>query len=310
MTKHPPIESTDAQKAFRDELIAHKLLIPCGVDGLYGRGKEFERVIEGFDCLITASAQDDGAEMLRFPPVINRRDFEISGFLKSFPHLAGSVFSFEGDHAGHMNMLNRIDKEGDWTEFQKMTDVVLAPAACYPVYPMIRGALPRLGRLFDVASYCFRHEPSGDPARMQMFRMREFVHVGEPQTVQSWRDVWVERGKKLLESVGLGAFSAPAADPFFGRGGKLLAMNQIDQKLKFELLFPITSDEKPTAIMSFNYHQEHFGSLFDIRTSTGDVAHTACLGFGMERIALALFKTHGFSPAKWRNSVRDKLWPA
>ena len=32
----------------------------------------------------------------------------------------------------------------------------------------------------DVFSYCFRHEPSVDPARMQMFRMREFVRIGEP----------------------------------------------------------------------------------------------------------------------------------
>jgi seryl-tRNA synthetase len=308
-SKQPPSGDIAAQDAFREALIAHKLLIPSGVDGLYGRGMEFERVLEGFDRMVTVSAQKDGAQVLRFPPVISRRDFETSGFIKSFPQLAGSVFSFEGDHAGHMNMLEKIDKKEDWSASQKMTDVVVTPSACYPLYPTLKGKLPQGGGLYDLFSYCFRHEPSGDPARMQMFRMREFVRVGEPETVLSWRDVWVERGKKLLESVGLGAYSAPAADPFFGRGGKLLANNQIDQKLKYELLFPITSEEKPTAIMSFNSHQDHFGSLFGIQTSTGDVAHSACLGFGMERIVLALFKTHGFSPADWKDSVQKKLWP-
>ena len=190
-----------------------------------------------------------------------------------------------------------------------MTDVVLAPSACYPLYPMVRGALPKDGRLFDVSSYCFRHEPSGDPARMQMFRMREFVRVGEPDACLAWRDVWIERGQKILQSVGLGAFSAPAADPFFGRGGKLLATNQIDLKLKYELLFPITSEQTPTAIMSFNSHKDHFGTLFGIKTSAGETAHTACLGFGMERIALALFKTHGYVPSQWNASVREKLFP-
>ena len=44
----------------------------------------------------------------------------------------------------------------------------------------------------------------------------------------------------------------------------MLAASQRDQKLKFELLVPITSQEKPTACLSFNYHQDHFGSLWGI----------------------------------------------
>lgn len=75
------------------------------------------------------------------------------------------------------------------------------------------------------------------------------------------------------------------------------------------MLIPICSDEKPTAIISFNYHQDHFGHLFDIHTSTKEVAHTACVGFGRERIALALFKTHGFSLPEWPAAVRERLLP-
>ena len=33
----------------------------------------------------------------------------------------------------------------------------------------------------------------------------------------------------------------------------------------------------------------------------------ACVGFGLERIALALFKTHGLQIAKWPGEVRDVL---
>ena len=74
-------------------------------------------------------------------------------------------------------MLDLIHEGKDWSGCQKMTDVVFTPAACYPVYPMAarRGPVPDGGRLFDVFSYCFRHEPSDDPARMQLFRMREYV---------------------------------------------------------------------------------------------------------------------------------------
>src|SRR5205823_4013610 len=131
-------------------------------------------------------------------------------------------------------------------------------------YPMLRGEIPEAGRRFDVLSYCFRHEPSDDPARMQMFRQREHVRIGRPDHVREFRDLWQKRGEEMLKRVGLECWTDVANDPFFGRAGKMLAQNQRDQTLKFELLVPITSREKPTACVSFNYHQDHFGHLFGI----------------------------------------------
>ena len=61
--------------------------------------------------------------------------------------------------------------------------------------------------------------------------------------------------------------------------------------------------------MSFNYHQDHFGHIFGIRTTGGAEAHTACLGFGMERLVLGLFKTHGMWTSEWPSPVRRTLWP-
>ncbi|MFO1426562.1 MAG: hypothetical protein U1F11_06235 [Steroidobacteraceae bacterium] len=89
----------------------------------------------------------------------------------------------------------------------------------------------------------------------------------------------------------------------------MLAQSQREQKLKFEVLVPVISAENPTAVCSFNYHQEHFGSTFEIRTADGATAHTACLGFGLERVTLALFRHHGFDPSKWPVEVRRQLWP-
>ena len=101
--------------------------------------------------------------------MLPRRTIERSGYLKSFPHLAGTIFSYGGDERGHTDMLARVEAGEDWSASQTMTDVVLVPAACYPVYPHLAeaGPLPSGGRTIDVASYCFRHEPSDDPARMQ-----------------------------------------------------------------------------------------------------------------------------------------------
>lgn len=299
-----------AQERFRDELIARGLLIPMGVPGLFGRSKLFEDVLEGFDRLITEAAAPDGAEVIRFPPLINRKHFEHSEYLKSMPQLAGAIHSFEGNPAAHERLLSLVHEGRDWTECLKMTDVVVTPAACYPLYPTVAaaGPLSAKGRLVDIFSYCFRHEPSPDPARMQIFRMREFVRLAtDPEEVRVWRDVWRDRGLGLLRSIGLAGSTDVANDPFFGRGGRMLAINQREQQLKFELLYPITSMEKPTALLSFNYHQDHFGTLYGIKGENDEVAHTACVGFGMERVALALFKTHGLDVDRWPAEVRGRI---
>jgi len=99
-----------------------------------------------------------------------------------------------------------------------------------------------------------------------------------------------------------------ASDPFFGRGGRMLAVSQKEQKLKFEVLIPVISEEKPTAVCSFNYHQDHFGHTFDIKTGDGQTAHTACLGFGLERCVMALFRHHGCDVGAWPKEVRDRLF--
>ena len=236
-----------------------------------------------------------------------RAHFERSGYLESFPHLAGSVHSFGGDERAHRELLQAVEEGRDWSAGLPPTAVVLTPAACYPVYPILTGTLPAGGRLVDVMSYCFRHEPSDDAGRMQMFRMHEHVRVTDPASATAWRDSWVGRAKRLTARLGLDAWPELAADPFFGRGGKMLAVNQRDQRLKLEILTLVANDEQPAAIISLNYHQDHFGRLFGIRTAGGTVAHTACVGFGLERIALALYRRHGFDRAWWPPSAREAL---
>jgi seryl-tRNA synthetase len=296
---------------FHEDLVRHKLIIPSGVPGVFGRGTVFEDVVNRFRNLVLNLAKDDGAEPVLFPPVISRKTFEKSEFLESFPQLAGTVFSFFGKDPQHKELMEKVRAGKPWADMQQMTDVVLTPAACYPVYPYVASAGPlgENGRLVNVEAWAFRHEPSPEPTRMQSFRIHEFIRVGTPEQVIDWRNMWLDRGLNLLLSLGLDAKSDAASDPFFGRGGRMMAANQREQKLKFEVLVPVIAEDKPTAVCSFNYHQDHFSKIFDIKTQKGELAQTACLGFGMERVVMALFKTHGFIPAEWPAAVREKLWP-
>jgi len=84
-------------------------------------------------------------------------------------------------------------------------------------------------------------------------------------------------------------------------------MSQIEQALKFELLIPLRSAADPTACMSFNYHRDHFGTTWNLRNTAGQVMHTGCVAFGMDRLALALFATHGLDLQDWPAATRKAL---
>ena len=91
-----------------------------------------------------------------------RRHVEEIGYLKSFPHLLGTIFSFAGDEHAAAEQEEPRGRHEDWSEFQTMSDLVLVPAACYPVYPAVatRGHLPEGGIMVDAGgAYVFRNEP-------------------------------------------------------------------------------------------------------------------------------------------------------
>jgi seryl-tRNA synthetase len=197
----------------------------------------------------------------------------------------------------------------NWTTGLATTELVLAPAACYPIYPIAasRGRTPGAGLWFDVTCDCFRHESSYEIGRFQSFRMREYVRIGSPDQVIEFRERWLSKAKELADILALPYRIDAASDPFFGRAGKLMAVNQIEQALKFELLIPVHSAENPTACMSFNYHRDHFGTTWGLTLANGDVAHTACVAFGLDRLALAVFATHGVDIEEWPADVKKAL---
>ena len=233
---------------------------------------------------------------------------EKSGYLKSFPNLLGCVCALGGSEARIEAAVERFTAGGTWTDDVQASDLVLAPAACYPIYPIAaeRGPTPAEGLVFDVAGDCFRREPSRDIDRLQSFRMREFVEIGAPETIRDFREHWIARAPEIAGALGLTHRIEAASDPFFGRAGAMVGRFQVAQALKFEMLIPVRSAKSPTACMSFNYHRDHFGLTWGMNADNGEAAHTACVAFGMDRLAIALFAAHGLDSAQWPAAARRR----
>jgi seryl-tRNA synthetase len=277
---------------FSDDHFETALFTDLGVNGVRGTSAVFERTISALLGAIDRLAPAE-AERLRFPPVMSRRQIVAAGYDRSFPNLLASVYALAADDA----------------PAPTATDLVLTPACCYPVYPHVAGAgpPPPEGRVFDVSCDCFRCEPSRSPVRLQSFRMREFVYIGPPEDAVAFRDARQAEAAQLCADLGLAAQAAPANDPFFGPGASFLKARQRAEGLKVELVVEIVQDGPATACASFNYHQSHFGDVWDIRLKTGEAAHSACAAFGLDRLATALFARHGLDPEVWPAGVRRAL---
>ncbi|MGO9514921.1 MAG: amino acid--[acyl-carrier-protein] ligase [Steroidobacteraceae bacterium] len=284
------------------------LFRPMGVEGVYARCALYIHVCERLEGYISR-LREEHVEVMRFPPVMSRTQLEKSGYLKSFPNLLGCVCALHGSEASIRAAADRHEAGGDWTEALTSSDLVLSPAACYPVYPIAaaRGQLPAGGLQFDIEAEVFRHEPSRSLDRLQSFRMREFVRIGSPQEILEYRERWLARAPVIAADLGLPHSIDVANDPFFGRVGQVMAVSQRQQALKFELLIPYYPTATPTACMSFNYHREHFGQVWGIRDERGETAHTSCVAFGIDRLLVALFAIHGLDLHRWPAATRQAL---
>jgi len=290
----------------RAALLGAGLLVATRTDGVYHRSGDFEGVLHGVERYAAEQRTDDTAPRRWFPPVMAREDFLRTDYVRSFPDLVGSIDVFTGGDQEHKALLAELEAGRDWTLSLDPAEVVLSSSICHSLYGTLPADVPADGLLTECCGFAFRHEPSIDPARMQSFRMYEFVLVGTPEQALAHRDLWLQRGLESLGALGLPVRSDAANDPFFGRVGRMLAANQLTAELKYEVVLDLT-DAKPTAIASANYHEDHFGLPFELRTPDGLVAHSACFGYGLERITLALFATHGLSFADWPGEVRSLL---
>src|ERR1700730_17181445 len=141
--------------------IAEGLFRSMGVDGVYARTALYTHAVERLEAYITRQ-RDPSAGLMRFPPVMSRKQLEKSGYLKSFPNLLGCVCALHGSEASIRSAVDRHENGGDWTTSVTSSDLVLSPAACYPVYPIAaaRGQMPAGGLQFDIAADCLPAAPA------------------------------------------------------------------------------------------------------------------------------------------------------
>ncbi len=293
-------------RPYREALADAGYFVMASSLGLVGYESKMIALTSALTAALARLWRSADTRVLEFPPVIPRSVLERSGYLGTFPHLVGAIAHFDGGEEQRRSLQEDIRSSGSWFHLLAQSEYLLTPAACYHVYPSYSGKLDDDGAMVEVASFCFRHEPSEKSDRFVSFRQLEFVRIGSAAAVDSWFREGQARLRKVADELQLPGSVVPATDPFFGPAERILAAVQAAAGAKYELQVP-TGTADGTAVASCNAHADHFGERFGIADSAGLVAHSSCLAFGVERLALAVLWTHGSNAADWPEGVRGFL---
>lgn len=267
---------------------------PEGSVGLSGPLLELFETIDRYFCRLASAF---GAEPASFVPVLPVRTLRAVDYFSSFPHQVIVPVSPEAtaDQMEAFRAANGAAGDGP-LQFDRLNPVqtVLAPAACYAVYPTLTGATFDRPRAVTLLGTCFRREREFQPLRRQdCFRMREIVHIGDSASARAFLEHAERAALDLASKLDLSVTVAAATDPFFNPARSARHLHQTLFPTKRELLF-----EGELALGSINLHRSFFGEIFSVAVA-GAPAHTACLAFGVERWVWAVLQRHGTNPASW-----------
>lgn len=281
----------------------------CFSRGQYGFGPRLRTMIERIDRLIKAAVRHQPAPEYQFPSLIDADVLDRCRYVQNFPASLCMVSHLREDLSGIQDFARNVSSHGGELVFDhsQLSGVraLLSPSVCFHWYNWLRDSDVSEGRIITAWGKCFRYESTNlrGLERLWDFSMREIIFVGSGTYVLHQRQRCIGMASAIMQELGLSYEISTATDPFFIDSYAILAAFQQGFELKYEVLCPLPYNRKKLAVGSINYHQDFFGRSFGI-SSGGAAAHTGCIGFGLERLALAVLAQYGTEENGWPPALR------
>ena len=156
-------------------------------------------------------------------------------------------------------------------------------------------------RTLTMQNHVFRYEGTNfRPIRRGWdFNVRDIVFFGSYEDLSRLRAEVMERAIGLCRELDLEVTIELANDPFFLETSRDKAIYQRMGEVKYELLFPLPHRGESIAASSFNLHRDFYTSVYDTRRPNGELAESACMGFGLERWVYGFLTQKGLHPRAW-----------
>lgn len=253
-----------------------------------------------------------------FPAFVKHETLTRCGYVESHPtavnFVSNMIEDFDALEAYRLSNTCADTSSLPSAEHLHHGGVCLNPAACLPAYPMLEGkVIGAEGFVMSWLGRVFRYESRNVSGldRLYEFNVRELVFVGSEEMVVEARTRSLPAIRQLAENLDLDMTLQSATDPFFATVSAAKKLFQQAHEVKSEiLLHTLNGDGQPKLLAggSVNLHGTFFGERFDIRTEDGELAHTGCIGLGVERWIAAAFTQHGLDANRWPSALRKEIF--
>jgi seryl-tRNA synthetase len=301
-----------ANQTFR-ELSARGWVSP-ELPGVFVYAGPMADLYHGLDRAFGDLAAGLGARQVYLPSLIGTDTLLRAGYLRGNAHMANYVYHIHEDRSAISRFVRQLTSGLGGIDLSELPttapspEAILSPAACQPIYRMLSGR--DVGESFVASGYvrCYRYESGAMQGlrRSREFGVREIVYVGSKADVVAFRAGLLNVCSQLLGRFELQGVLETAADPFFTDTSAQYRTFQLSLELKHELKLAVGENET-VAAASVNYHGDHFGRLWDIKSNGGETAYSCCMGFGIDRWCLAIFAQYGFDIQDWPRSLREVM---
>lgn len=253
-----------------------------------------------------------------FPAFVSHETLTRCGYVESHPTTVNFVANMTEDFDAleAYRLANSCADTSNMPPPDHMTHAgtCLNPAACLPAYPTLQDrVIGQEGHVMSWLGRVFRYESRNVSGldRLYEFNVREMVFVGSEDFVVDKRETSLPLIRELAERLDLDMTMQSATDPFFATVSAAKKFFQQAHDVKSEILLHTLDDEAQPKLLaggSVNLHGTFFGERFNITTEDGALAHTGCIGLGIERWIAAAFTQHGLDPDRWPANLKGEVF--
>jgi hypothetical protein len=245
------------------------------------------------------------AELRKYSSLLNINTLQACNYIKTFPQNLYTVHEFPHEYKTLSSINTNDVRSGD----TRQSKYVLPPAVCFHTYEELANSNLDGPKLFTAKESCFRHEVDWRVGRHRMneFQMREIIFIGDSEFVNHTRLKIMEDISLFFSDLGFQGIITTAFDPFYHADDSSKGQFQLMGDMKFELVVELPNKDS-FAVASFNDSKDSLCKAFGISDTKGNMLHSGCAAFGIDRWVLAILHYYGTDRTKWPRKIIDLLY--
>jgi len=271
-------------------------------------------------CISTTYEEVFSPEDRHFPAMLPANVLAKAGYFDSHPNNVSFATHLKNDFDVIEDFRQKFGSRSDMHDLSidsvATPHVCLNPAACLPSYFTLENTRLEANLVMSWLGRVFRHESKNVEGleRLWEYNVRELVFIGDAEFVLEKKQDSVETICGILDKLELDYRIVSSTDPFFATVSAIRKFYQKSMQAKFEVKLQINaasdSRSKGTEVAagSINLHDSFFGERFNITSVSNEIATSACIGLGIERIMLACFSQHGVEPDRWPSELASNIF--